>query len=39
MQEQIARLHLSQLEALGEALLDFRGPTDLEQWLAIYGGE
>ncbi len=35
--EQIARLSLSQLEALGEALLDFRSATDLEQWLAAHG--
>ena len=28
-----------QLEALGEALLEFRGPADLEQWLAAHGQE
>jgi predicted transposase YdaD len=36
VKEQIARLSLSQLEALGEALLEFRGLADLEQWLATY---
>jgi predicted transposase/invertase (TIGR01784 family) len=39
MQERLARLDLPQLEALGEALLDFRGVTDLEQWLATHGQE
>ena len=33
---QIARLSVPQLEALGEALLDFRDLTDLEQWLAVH---
>jgi predicted transposase/invertase (TIGR01784 family) len=37
--EQVARLNLSQLEILGEALLEFRGPADLEQWLAVHGRE
>lgn len=37
MQERIARLSLSQLETLGEALLEFGGPADLEQWLALHG--
>lgn len=34
---QIARLSVPQLEALGEALLDFRDTADLEQWLATHG--
>jgi hypothetical protein len=29
----IRALPLPQLEALAEALLDFRGPADLEAWL------
>ena len=37
--EQVTRLSLPQLEALGEALLEFHGPADLEQWLATYGQE
>ena len=37
--EQVTRLSLSQLEALGEALLEFRGLADLEQWLAIQARE
>jgi len=32
--EQIQHLSVPQLEALGEALLEFRGTADLEQWLA-----
>ena len=32
-QSQLQALSLSQLEALGEALLDFSGPTDLDEWL------
>jgi predicted transposase YdaD len=32
-QMQIKSLTLAQLEALGEALLDFTGAIDLEQWL------
>ena len=39
MRERIARLSLPQLESLGEALLEFRGRADLEQWLAVYGQE
>jgi Domain of unknown function (DUF4351) len=30
---QIFELSVTQLESLGEALLDFSGSTDLEQWL------
>jgi predicted transposase YdaD len=30
---QVQALPLTQLEALGEALLDFSGPTDLDEWL------
>jgi predicted transposase YdaD len=32
-QSQIQALSLTQLEALGEALLDFSEPTDLDEWL------
>jgi predicted transposase YdaD len=32
-QSQIQALSLTQLEALGEALLDFSGPADLDEWL------
>ena len=39
MQEQIRRLPLPQLEALGEALLEFGGAADLEQWLTTHGQE
>ncbi len=39
VREQITRLNLPQLEALGEALLEFRGLADLEQWLATHGPE
>jgi uncharacterized protein DUF4351 len=35
--EQITRLSLLQLEALGEALLEFRGLADLEEWLVTQG--
>lgn len=35
-QKRVTRLSLPQLEALGEALLDFRGREDLEQWLATH---
>ena len=35
VRDQIVRLNLSQLEALGEALLEFRESGDLEQWLAM----
>jgi predicted transposase YdaD len=34
LQSQIQTLSLAQLEALGEALLDFTGLADLEVWLA-----
>jgi hypothetical protein len=34
MREHVTRLPLPQLEALGEALLDFQSVADLEQWLA-----
>jgi len=37
VREQISRLSLPQLETLGEALLEFRGLADLEQWLATDG--
>jgi predicted transposase YdaD len=33
LQNQIEQLSLSELEALGEALLDFTQIADLEQWL------
>jgi len=39
VQEQITRLSLPQLEALGEALLEFGGLADLEQWLAAHARE
>jgi predicted transposase/invertase (TIGR01784 family) len=39
LREQVARLSLPQLDALGEALLEFRNSTDLEQWLAVHGRE
>ncbi len=39
VRERIACLDLPHLEALGEALLEFRGVTDLEQWLATHGPE
>ena len=35
--EHIVRLDLPRLEALGEALLEFRGIADVEQWLAAHG--
>lgn len=34
IREHVTRLPLPQLEALGEALLDFQSVADLEQWLA-----
>jgi predicted transposase/invertase (TIGR01784 family) len=37
MQIQIQALSLSQLEALGEALLDFTQPEDLVEWLQTLG--
>lgn len=36
LQSQIERLSLSQLEALGEALLDFTDSSDLQTWLDQY---
>jgi predicted transposase YdaD len=33
MRSQIQSLSLFQIEALGEALLDFSSPSDLENWL------
>lgn len=39
VREQITRLRLPQLEALGEALLEFRGPAELEQWLVTHARE
>jgi predicted transposase/invertase (TIGR01784 family) len=37
-EQQIRGLAIEQLEALGEALLDFTGMADLENWLKVYGG-
>lgn len=37
LQQQIQQLSVSQLEALGEALLDFRDRTDLVTWLDNHG--
>jgi predicted transposase YdaD len=39
VRDQVARLSLPQLETLGEALLEFRGPADLELWLATHTRE
>lgn len=39
VREQITHLGLSQLEALGEALLEFGGLADLEQWLVAHAQE
>ena len=39
VQERIRRLNLPQLEALGEALLEFGGLADLEQWLVAHARE
>jgi predicted transposase/invertase (TIGR01784 family) len=36
IREQVTRLSLPQLEALGEALLEFQGIADLEQWLVTH---
>jgi predicted transposase/invertase (TIGR01784 family) len=36
VEAQVMRLHTQQLEALGEALLEFRGLADVEQWLATH---
>ncbi|WP_233130316.1 DUF4351 domain-containing protein [Synechococcus sp. 1G10] len=33
----IKALPLAQVEALAEALLDFQGPADLDDWLAAHG--
>ncbi|MBI3247894.1 MAG: DUF4351 domain-containing protein [Deltaproteobacteria bacterium] len=35
--EQVTHLSVSQIETLGEALLDFQSVADLEQWLAAHG--
>jgi predicted transposase/invertase (TIGR01784 family) len=37
VKERISHLSLPQLEALGEAVLEFGGPADLERWLATHG--
>jgi predicted transposase YdaD len=37
LQSQIQSLSLSQLESLGEALLDFSQPDDLVEWLRTLG--
>lgn len=37
MQAQIQRLSLSQLESLGDALLDFSQPSDLQDWFRSQG--
>jgi len=37
--ERITRLSLPQQEALGEALLEFKGAAALEQWLATHARE
>ena len=34
LQSQVQALTLAQLESLGEALLDFTAPSDLEDWVA-----
>lgn len=39
LRDRIVQLSLPQLEALGEALLDFRGLADLEHWLTTHGQE
>ncbi len=39
LQTQIEALSLSQLEDLGEALLEFSRPEDLESWLQVYSPE
>lgn len=39
IREQVTRLPLPQLETLGEALLEFRGLTDVEQWPATHPQE
>jgi predicted transposase YdaD len=35
-QAQVQALSLTQLESLGEALLDFSQPTDLAEWLGSH---
>ena len=37
--ERVAQLSLPQLRVLGRALLEFRGPADLEQWLTTHARE
>ena len=37
LREQVTRLSSPQLEALGEALLEFGELADLEQWLTTHG--
>ena len=39
LQTQIEALSLAQLEDLGEALLEFSRPEDLESWLQTHGPE
>lgn len=39
LREQVMGLALPQLDALGEALLEFRHVPDLEQWLVVHGRE
>jgi len=36
-QSVLGRLSLAELEDLGEALLDWQGPAELEAWLAARG--
>jgi hypothetical protein len=36
VKERIAGLSLVQMEALAEALLEFTGPADLEQWVRAH---
>jgi len=38
LQARIQALPLSAFEALADALLDFRGPEDLKEWLGGHGG-
>jgi predicted transposase YdaD len=38
VKERIAGLSLVQMEALAEALLEFTGPADLEQWVRAHVG-
>ncbi len=38
VKERIAGLSLVQMEALAEALLEFTGPADLEQWMRAHVG-